>query len=228
MQCKLVIADDHQLMLAAMRMALGEAPDMEIVGEADAGERLLPLVNRTSPDVVVLDLRMPGMDGLRCLELLRERHPRVKSIVMSGTDDPALVRASLARGAVAFVHKSVNPTDLPGVIRQAIEGNVVFPNGESSPGTTSRPDGDLTTREAEILRAVAEGQSNKQIAERLWLSDQTVKYHLTNIYRKFGVSSRTEAVRRAYERGLVAHPLLRNEDQASPSSPGHVTALAAA
>jgi len=228
MQCKLVIADDHQLMLAAMRMALGEAPDMEIVGEADAGERLLPLVNRTSPDVVVLDLRMPGMDGLRCLELLRERHPRVKSIVMSGTDDPALVRASLARGAVAFVHKSVNPTDLPGVIRQAIEGNVVFPNGESSPGTASRPDGDLTTREAEILRAVAEGQSNKQIAERLWLSDQTVKYHLTNIYRKFGVSSRTEAVRRAYERGLVAHPLLRNDDQASPSSPGHVTALAAA
>jgi DNA-binding NarL/FixJ family response regulator len=228
MQCKLVIADDHQLMLAAMRMALGEAPDMEIVGEADAGERLLPLVNRTSPDVVILDLRMPGMDGLRCLELLRERHPRVKSIVMSGTDDPALVRASLARGAVAFVHKSVNPTDLPGVIRQAIEGNVVFPNGDGSPGTPSRPDGDLTTREAEILRAVAEGQSNKQIAERLWLSDQTVKYHLTNIYRKFGVSSRTEAVRRAYERGLVAHPLLRNDDQASPSSPRHVTPLAAA
>jgi two-component system, NarL family, response regulator LiaR len=228
MQCKLVIADDHQLMLAAMRMALGEAPDMEIVGEADAGERLLPLVNRTSPDVVVLDLRMPGMDGLRCLELLRERHPRVKSIVMSGTDDPALVRASLARGAVAFVHKSVNPTDLPGVIRQAIEGNVVFPNGEGSPGTAPRHDGDLTTREAEILGAVAEGQSNKQIAERLWLSDQTVKYHLTNIYRKFGVSSRTEAVRRAYERGLVAHPLLRNDDHASPSSPVHVTALAAA
>ena len=228
MQCKLVIADDHQLMLAAMRMALGEAPDMEIVGEADRGERLLPLVNRMSPDVVVLDLRMPGMDGLRCLELLRERHPRVKSIVLSGTDDPATVRASLARGAVAFVHKSVNPTDLPGVIRQAIEGNVVFPNGEGSPGVASRPDGDLTTREAEILSAVAEGQSNKQIAERLWLSDQTVKYHLTNIYRKFGVNSRTEAVRRAYERGLVAHPLLRNDDHGSPSSPEHITPLAAA
>src|SRR5215510_10435924 len=98
MKWKLVIADDHKLMRAAIRFALDETSDMEIVGEAEAGNQLLPLVDRTSPDVVLLDLRMPGMDGLRCLELLHERHPRVKAIVVSGNDDPAAVEASLARG----------------------------------------------------------------------------------------------------------------------------------
>ena len=124
MRCKIVIADDHQLMLAAVRMALDNAPDIEIVGETEAGQQLLPLVGRTSPDVVLLDLRMPGMDGLRCLELLRERHPKVKTIVLSGNDDPAAVEASLARGAVAFIQKTVDPADLAAVIRQAIAGNV--------------------------------------------------------------------------------------------------------
>src|SRR5215210_1328928 len=98
MRSKVVIADDHKLMLAAVRLAVDAVPDMEIVGEAQAGHQLLPLVARTSPDVVLLDLRMPGMDGLRCLELLRERHPGVKTIVLSGSDDPAAVQASFARG----------------------------------------------------------------------------------------------------------------------------------
>jgi DNA-binding NarL/FixJ family response regulator len=209
MQCKLLLADDHQLMLAAIRLALDEAPDLEIVGETQAGSQVLPLVGRTAPDVVVLDLRMPGMDGLRCLELLRERYPQVKTIVLSANDDPAAVKAALGRGAVAFVQKSIDPDDLAAVIRQAVAGTVFFAAGDASPAAADQPAWDLPAREIEILGALAEGRTNKQMAQQFWLSEQTVKYHLTNIYRKLGVSSRTEAVHLAYEHGLVEHPVLR-------------------
>jgi len=209
MRVKLLIADDHKLMVEAIRAALSGASDIEIVGEANAGSEVLPLVGRTSPDVVLLDLRMPGMDGLRCLELLHERHPSVKSIVVSGNDDPAAVEASLARGAVAFIHKTIDPGDLAAVIRQALAGNVFFSVSNRGPAEAARPECDLTPRETEILRALVDGQSNKQIAGQFWLSEQTIKYHLTNIYRKLRVSSRTEAVRQAYEYGLIENPVLR-------------------
>src|SRR3954453_10871371 len=199
MHCKLVIADDYQLMLAAIRLALADAPDMEIVGEAHGGRQLLPLVGRTSPDVVLLDLRMPGMDGLRCLELLRERHPQVKAIIFSGNDDTAAVDAAFLRGAVAFIRKTIIPADLAAVVRQAIAGDVFFTAGkDDGPAPPVESPWHLTPRETEILRALAGGQSNKQMAREFWLSEQTIKYHLTNIYRKLGVNSRTGAVRQAY------------------------------
>jgi DNA-binding NarL/FixJ family response regulator len=209
MRCKVLIADDHRLMLAAVRMALENATDIEIVGEAELGNQVLPLVGRTSPDVVLLDLRMPGMDGLRCLELLRERYPTVKTIVLTGNDDPAALEASFARGAVAFVQKTVDPADLAAVIRQAIAGNVFFAFGAGSPVAAPLANWDLTPRETEILVALADGRSNKQMAQEFWLSAQTIKYHLTNIYRKLGVGNRTEAVRQAYEHGLIENPVLR-------------------
>ena len=209
MRIKLLVADDHKLMISAVRAALSSAPDIEIIGEASSGSEVLPLVGRMTPDVVLLDLRMPGMDGLRCLELLHERHPSVKSIVMSGNDDPAAVDASLARGAVAFIHKTIDPGDLGAVIRQAIAGNVFFAVSNRASAETPRSECDLTPRETEILRALVDGQSNKQIAGQFWLSEQTIKYHLTNIYRKLRVSSRTEAVRQAYEFGLIENPVLR-------------------
>jgi DNA-binding NarL/FixJ family response regulator len=206
---KLVIADDHQLMVAAVRTTLEDEPDTEIVGETQAGHQLLPLVGRTAPDIVLLDLNMPGMDGLRCLELLRERYPKVKTIVFSGSDDPAAVEASFARGAVAFIQKTVDPGDLAGAIRQAIAGNVHFAAGQGSP-LPPQPKWDLTSREVDVLRALAAGQSNKQIAKEFWLSSHTIKYHLTNIYRKLEVSGRTEAVRQAYEHGLIENSVLRS------------------
>ncbi len=210
MGLKLLIADDHHLMLAAIRTALASERDIEIVGEALGGHQLLPLVARMSPDVVLLDLRMPGMDGLRCLELLRERHPGVASIVLSGADEPDAVAAALERGAVAFIRKAIDPSDLAAVIRQSVAGNVVYGAARQSRAPRSaRPDWDLTPREEEMLGALADGLSNKQMAEKFWLSAQTVKYHLRNVYRKLGVCSRTEAVRKAYERGLIENPLLR-------------------
>src|SRR5580765_4214501 len=148
MRLKLVIADDHELMLEGIRLALAEAPEIEVVGATTSGSQVLPLVRQTSPDVVLLDLRMPGMDGLRCLELLRERHPNVKAIVLSGSDDPAAVDASFARGAVAFIQKTVVPGDLATIIRQALTGDVFYATGHGVP-IAPQPEWDLTTRELE-------------------------------------------------------------------------------
>src|SRR5262245_20421376 len=209
MRIKLLVADDHKLMVAAVRAALAGSEDIEIVGEAHSGSEVLPLVGRTASEVVLLDLRMPGMDGLRCLELLRERHPSVRSIVFSGNDDPAAVDASLSRGAVAFIHKTIDPGDLAAVIRQAVAGSVFFAVSNRPQVEELHADWDLTSRETEILLALAEGRSNKEIAGQFWLSEQTIKYHLTNIYRKLRVGSRTEAVRQAYEHGLIENPALR-------------------
>ena len=210
MRLRLLVADDHQLMLAAVRLALRDAQDIDIVGEARAGEEVLPLAGRTSPDVVLLDLRMPGMHGLRCLELLRERYPAVKAVVFSGTDDSDAVEACFARGAVAFVHKTVDPTELAAVLRRAVAGDEFVAVGNTkAPVTAAQRAVELTPRETEILQSVADGLPNKQIAQQLWLSEQTVKYHLTNLYRKLHVTSRTEAVRYAYEHGLIESPVLR-------------------
>jgi DNA-binding NarL/FixJ family response regulator len=208
MRLKLVVADDHPLMLAAVRIAFNDAPDFEIVGEATAGQQVLPLIGRTSADVALLDLHMPGMDGLRCLELLHERHPSVKTIIFSGSDDTAAVEAAFARGAVAFVQKTIDPSDLVAIVRQAVAGNVFIAAGTGGPAAAVESPWDLTPREIEVLRALARGQSNKQMAREFWLSEQTIKYHLTNIYRKLGVGSRTEAVHLAYDHRVIENPVL--------------------
>jgi DNA-binding NarL/FixJ family response regulator len=208
MRLKLLIADDHELMLEGIRLALAQAPEIEIVGATTSGSQVLPLVRQTSPDVVLLDLRMPGMDGLRCLEALRERHPDVKTVVLSGCEEPDVVEAAFRRGAAGYIVKRIDPSDLPSVVRQIVDGNVYYPLEARAP-VTEVVDLGLTQREDDILKALADGLSNKQIARQFWLSEQTIKFHLTNIYRKLGVSSRTEAVRHAYEHGVIENPLLR-------------------
>jgi two-component system, NarL family, response regulator DegU len=214
---KLLIADDHQLMLEAIKLALNEADDdFEIVGTTSRGTQVLPLVAQTQPDLVVLDLRMPKMDGLACLEQIRRRHPNVKVVILSGLEDPEVVRTAFARGATAFIRKHIDPRDLPSALRQAIEGTVFQTFGEApaAEGGAGR-DAGLSEREVSILQALGNGLSNKQIAKQLWLAEQTVKFHLTNIYRKLDVSTRTEAVRHAYAHGMLDSPLLEHADTAA-------------
>jgi two-component system, NarL family, response regulator YdfI len=208
---KILVADDHELMLEAVRLALANSgDDFEIVATTTRGQQVLPLAARTDPDLVLLDLRMPGMDGLTCIELLRQRHPRIKTVVLSGVDEPNVIRSAFNRGAVAFIRKHVDPRDLASALRQAIDGTVSQPIfGERADAETAdQSDLCLSERERVILTALGEGMSNKQIAKSLWLAEQTVKFHLTNLYRKLGVSSRTEAVNAAYRRGLLESPLL--------------------
>lgn len=204
---KVLIADDHRLMLEGIRRALEDTDEIEVVGEAHSGSQVLPLVGRTNPDVVLLDIRMPEMDGFACLDLIRKRYPKVKVVVLSVFSDPEHIQAALKRGASGYIVKSVNPLDLPSAIRQAVEGTVYHAVGlpEIDDATTARAAG-LTEREIAILKAVARGLSNQAIGKELWVTEQTVKFHLTNIYRKLGVANRTEAARHAYQHGLVESP----------------------
>jgi DNA-binding NarL/FixJ family response regulator len=201
-----VVVDDHRLMLGAIRAVLEREEDICVVGEADSGDKVLPLVGQTGPDVVLLDVRMPGMDGLAVLEQLRTRYPSVAVVVLSGIDDPTLVRAALERGAAAFVLKHVDPRDLAAALRQVVGGSIFRPLDLVSPEQKAARH-ELSRRELSILEALESGASNGEIAKTMFLAEQTVKFHLTNIYRKLGVSSRTEAVRCAYERGILARPL---------------------
>lgn len=204
---KVLIVDDHPLMRRAIRASLSRQEEVEIVGEAGSGEKVLGLVGQTGPDAVLLDVRMPGMDGLTVLEQLRERYPSLAVVMLSGIDDPALVRAALERGASAFVLKHVDPRDLGSAIRQSVTGSIFRPLDLLKSKESAFEDAGLTKRELSILEELPAGGSNQQIAKRLFLAEQTVKFHLTNIYRKLGVSTRTEALRYAYENGLVERPL---------------------
>jgi DNA-binding NarL/FixJ family response regulator len=192
-------------MLEALEAALADADDMEVVGRASSGTQVLPLVHQTSPDVVLLDLRMPGAGGLDCLRVLRENCRRVKVIIVSAVDDPAVVQRSLRGGASAFVSKQIDPRDLPSAIRQTVEETVVSHPGEwaDDTGQGAAAEAGLTRSELAVLRALSQGLLNKQIAQELSVTQQTVKFHLTNVYRKLGVANRTEAARYAYEHGLA-------------------------
>jgi DNA-binding NarL/FixJ family response regulator len=209
MKLRILIADDHQLMLDGIRRALEPCEDFEIVGEAHSGSEVLPVIGRTDPDVVLLDMRMPGMDGLTCLERIRKQYPRIKVVVLSVFREPEHIEAALKRGASGYIVKSVNPLDLPAALRQAFEGTVFHALGLPDDSEPARARGTgLTDRELGILKAVARGLSNQAIGKELWVTEQTVKFHLTNIYRKLGVANRTEAARYAYQHALVESPAL--------------------
>ena len=211
MRMKLLVADDHRLLIEGVRLALAAQPDIEIVAEATSGSQVLPLVGQTSPDIVLLDIAMPGMDGLTCLELIRRRHPEVKVVMLSGSQETEQIQAALKRGASAYVVKTVDPIELPAILRQVAAttspsaDSQVWGRQDVEEDRTALEHG-LTTREIAILKAVARGVSNQQIAHEFWVTLQTVKFHLTNIYRKLNVKNRTEATRFAYQHGLVEPP----------------------
>ncbi|HYZ20460.1 MAG TPA: response regulator transcription factor [Gaiellaceae bacterium] len=199
---RVVIVDDHRLMLEAIRTALENSDGIEVVGEATCGTQVLPLIGGTNPDVVLLDIRMPKMDGLACLRAIRKRFPELKVAMFSGFDEPEQIQESFRDGASAFIGKNIDPRDLASALRQAAEGTVYQPFGVLDEGNRANEAG-LTESETRVLNVLAQGFSNKEIAKQLWLTEQTVKFHLTNIYRRLSVSNRTEAVRYAYEHRLV-------------------------
>jgi DNA-binding NarL/FixJ family response regulator len=205
---RVLVADDHRLMLEGVRAALSTADDIEVVGEAREGSEVPPLVNQLKPDVVMLDIRLPKLDGLACLEILRKRHPEVKVVVLSAFNDAEHIQAALRRGASGYIVKSINPLDLPSALRQAVEGTVFNVLGSNEDDQPSAQQAGLTEREVAILSGVARGLSNRLLGKELWVTEQTVKFHLTNIYRKLGVANRTEAARAAYKLGIVQSPLV--------------------
>lgn len=200
---RMILAEDHALMRDAVRLVFDGVEDVQLVGEVANGHDLLPLMRQVEADFVLLDVQLPGVDGLECLTALAKHHPRVKVAMLSAVDDPQVIESAFRRGASGYILKSVNPYDLPGAIRQIVEGTVIHGSMVARDCTPTSLPGGLSAKEVAVLAELCHGHTNKQIAASLWLSEQTVKFHLRNVYRKLGISSRTEALRYAYEHDLV-------------------------
>jgi DNA-binding NarL/FixJ family response regulator len=204
---RVLVADDHALIRSGIRGALADIDDIDVVGEASSEVQLLPLIARTAPDAVLLDLRIPGADALRSLARIRAEHPDVKVIALGDSENASEIMSVLERGACGYISKRIDPFDLAAAIRHAVNGTFYSFGGFPFPEYgRSEPDPALSARELEVLQRAAVGLSNRAIAKDLWLSDQTVKFHLHKIYRKLGVANRTEAARYAYEHGLASAP----------------------
>lgn len=206
-----VIADDHPLMLSGVRRTLECDERITVVGEAHSTNELVGLVERRLPDAVLMDLRMPGMPGNACIEQLRERWPELTIVVLSACEDPAVIEGALAHGASSFVFKRVESADLAALVLQAARGAVYHAGPRPRPRprrvgdlTTDCAGPELTNREQTILTAVAAGMTTAAISRELWVSEHTVKFHLTNIYRKLGVANRAAAIRYAMDHQLIA------------------------
>jgi two-component system, NarL family, nitrate/nitrite response regulator NarL len=193
-------------MLAGIRRALERSENIEVVGEAHSATEAMSLVERRRPEVVLMDLHMPGVRGNEHIEQVLRTWPEVKVVVLSATDDRPSIDSALNAGASAFVVKSVSPSEIAGIIRQ-VAGGAVFHAASRRPGSregSAEPEGpELTKKERSILSAAARGLTTPEISRELWISEHTVKFHLTNVYRKLGVSNRAGAVRYALENGLA-------------------------
>lgn len=201
---RVCIADDHLLMLNGVRDALLQAGDIDVVGLAHAGDQVLALVEEHRPDLVLLDHRMPGVDGVTCLREIKQRWSEIRVVMLSASEDPAQIAEALDAGASAYIGKRINPADLASALRQVVAG-VVYQHaatGADEPVALDHPA--LTQRERVMLEAVARGHSTKVISREQHVSEKTVKFHLTNVYRKLGVHNRTGAMRYAYEHGLIS------------------------
>jgi DNA-binding NarL/FixJ family response regulator len=204
MALRVLLADDHRLVLEGVKHALERDDGFQVVATTHSGAEVADLVARHRPDIVLMDLRMPGVDGLQALDQIRARDKTTKVVILSASERPDEIQAARSRGADGFVLKSVNPGDLPSALRQVHEGTVFHPGvaGADRPASAAEAVG-LTDREVTLVQALARGLSNKQISQELWITEQTVKFHLRNIYRKLDVANRTGAARWAHEHGLA-------------------------
>jgi DNA-binding NarL/FixJ family response regulator len=205
-----ILLDPHPLWLEAVQRVL-ERAGVHVAAKATRLDLALELVSELNPDLFVAEL-IDGQGRLEAAETIRsvrERSPGVRVIALSAVSDPEQIDRALSAGAVAYVIKTVRSEDFASVVRHAFEPSLFFPSRQravkgESPAPSSEEVGPLTRRELEILRLVAEGHTNAQVARMLWVTEQTVKFHLSNIYRKLNVANRTEASRWAQRHGLLA------------------------
>jgi NarL family two-component system response regulator LiaR len=204
---RVVIVDDHAVVRRGLRAFLDLQPDVDVVGEAADGASAEEITGRLHPDVVLMDLVMPDTDGIATIARLRETTKKPAVLVLTSFLDDVHVFAALQAGATGYLLKDVQPDELVRAIRQVHQGeSALHPKVAARlVQHTAQPSGfaDLTPREREVLRLLAEGFANKEIARRLSLSEKTVKTHVSNILQKLGVADRTQAALLAVRRGLV-------------------------
>jgi DNA-binding NarL/FixJ family response regulator len=203
---RLLVCDDHPVVRSGLKGMLRSQADFEVVGEAANGIRAVELVERLKPDVVLMDLQMPEMDGVTAIEKIKTVHPEIQILVLTTYDTDADVMLAVEKGATGFLLKDAPEHDLFDGIRNAAQGKAPL-----SPTVAARlmerlrgsAEENLSEREVEILQLVAEGMNNKDVAKRLLISEATVKAHMLHIFNKLGVNDRTAAVTSAVKRGII-------------------------
>jgi DNA-binding NarL/FixJ family response regulator len=209
MTVRVLIVDDHALVRQSVAKAVASEDDIEVVGEAADGPTALHAVEELAPDLVVLDIAMPGTDGLAVAERLRSEHPDVRVLFLSMHDDDGSLQRALALGAAGFVSKSASIEQLLEALRAIRDGGSYLSSEVASrvmdiaAGRSTADSVGLTPREREILTLLVEGNRPAEIGDALFLSVKTVKNHLTSVYQKLGVETGAQAVAEAYRRGLV-------------------------
>src|SRR6476659_5183091 len=200
---RVLLADDHTIVRNGVSQILTEQPDIEVVAQAPDGERAVALYRRERPDVSLIDLRMPALDGVQVVEQIRREHPAAVLVVLTtfATDDD--VERALMAGAKAYLLKDVSPADLVACVRTVHRGGTWVSPAVASKLVARMTRVQLTLREMAVLRLVAAGKPNREIGESLNISEGTVKIHLSHLFKKLGASSRTDAVAKAVERGLI-------------------------
>lgn len=208
---KILIADDHLLIRQGLRLVLDTEPDLELVGEASDGSEALRLCKKLKPDVVLMDLRMPTMDGLTAIERLRIEQPEIAVVILTTFNEDDLMLRGLQAGARGYLLKDTDRSTLFDTIRAAARGETLLKpeimarvlSQANAPKTVSSESVNLTERELDVLAMVARGERSKEIAIQLGISERTVKAHLASIYGKLGVDSRAAAIAVALEKGLM-------------------------
>lgn len=205
---RVMLVDDHQMVRNGLGTFLAVYDDLELVGEAKDGEEALILFERTRPDVVLMDLKMPHMDGVEATRALLERAPEVRVVALTSFKDDDLVEAALEAGAIGYLLKDVRAEALADAIRSAYEGKpALAPEAAQAllRATRRAPQvgDDLTDREREVLALMVEGLTNPEIAGELFITQATVKSHVSNILSKLEVATRTEAVSLALQQGIL-------------------------
>jgi NarL family two-component system response regulator YdfI len=210
---RVIVTDDHLVVREGLRLILETADDIEWVGEAADGAEALRLAAEAQPNVILMDLRMPGMDGMTAIKHLHEQQPHLAVVILTTYNEDDLMLQGLRAGAQAFLLKDTDRDTLLDTIRAAargetlltpeVMGRVLAYTGSTASTPAADEPIDLTDRELEVLIAVSEGERNKEIARRLGITERTVKAHLTSIYNKLGVDSRAAAIAIAAQKGWL-------------------------
>lgn len=209
MGIRVIIADDHSIVRQGLRMFLGSDPELEIIGEARDGAEAVALTHRLHPDVVLMDLLMPVMDGISAIAVIRRELPATEVVALTSVLDDGAVVDAIRAGAIGYLLKDTDSHELRRTIKAAAAGQIQLSPQVAArlvheirtPETSAEP---LTERETDVLRLLAQGQSNKEIGRALHITEQTVKTHVSHVLNKLGVPSRTQAALYAIRIGLVS------------------------